>query len=259
MRLDIFLVENKYARSRARAKEAIDGGNVTVNGRVITKASFDVTEDCIITCEVKEKYVSRGGYKLEKAIEVFGIDLSGITAVDIGASTGGFTDCMLQNGAKKVYAIDSGHDQLDEKLQMDSRVISFEGSNIRDFDLSQLPEIEFICADVSFISLSLIFPIISGILNDGQAVCLIKPQFETENQKGALNKSGIVKDKKIHEKIIIKLRESAKSYGLYMEKITASPIKGGDGNREFLCLLKKGEGNLITDKEVKLLCENSEL
>ncbi len=258
MRLDHFLVENNLSRSRARAKEAIKSGHVIVNGKIITKASFEVENSDEVECNSEEKYVSRGGYKLEKAINEFSLDLSGVTAVDIGASTGGFSDCMLQNGVKEIFAIDSGHGQLAEKIKADFRVKSFEGCNIRDFDVEILPEIQFICVDVSFISLKYVFPKIAEILTFGQAVCLIKPQFETGNKKGALNKNGIVKDIKIHEQIIIELREDALKYGLYMESLTTSPIKGGDGNREYLCLLKAESTKLVTDKEVKSVCADLE-
>lgn len=253
MRLDIYLTQNGLSRSRARAKEAIENGLVTVNGMIITKASAEIKGDEEVLCESVEKYVSRGGYKLEKAICEFEIDLTGAIAVDIGASTGGFTDCMLQNGAERVYAIDSGHGQLVEKIKNDCRVINIEGCNIRNFDVKTIDKPNFVCVDVSFISLKYIFPKLSELISDGIAVCLIKPQFEAG--KSAVNKHGIVKDIKVHKEIICNLRDISLTYGLYMRKVIASPIRGGDGNKEYLCLFTKASGDLVSDKEVKEICE----
>ncbi|MCR5584464.1 MAG: TlyA family RNA methyltransferase [Lachnospiraceae bacterium] len=241
-RLDALLVKNGSAPSRERAKEMIKAGRVFVNGKVITKASFTVGETDDIKTEGEGlKYVSRGGLKLEKAITEFNICLEGLTCMDIGASTGGFTDCMLQNGAAKVLAVDVGTDQLVEKLKNDPRVISMEQTNIRyltPHDIGNIG-IDFISADVSFISLTKVLPVIFTLLKEGgESICLIKPQFEAGRQ--ALSKKGIIKDKAVRDKAVADVSRFAEDTGFKVLGITASPIEGGDGNVEFLIFLKKG-------------------
>ena len=239
-RLDILLVNKGLAKSREKAKAVIKDGMVYINDIRQTKPSSIISEDSeiIIKGEVC-KYVSRGGYKLEKALSEFGIDLTGLKCIDIGASTGGFTDCMLKNGADTVYAIDVGHDQLDETLLNDERVISMEGVNFRyvtadDFEF----KLDFAGCDVSFISLRHILPAAFSILSDdGKMVCLIKPQFEAGREH--LSKKGVVKDKKIHIKIIRELIDFAGEVGFNVLNLTYSPIKGPEGNTEYLLYLTK--------------------
>ena len=247
MRLDIYLTEQSLAKSRSKAQSAIAEGRVTVNGIKITKASFDVQGDEAIAIIDDNRFVSRAGDKLAHALEAFNIDVNGLIALDIGASTGGFTDCLLQNGAKKVYALDVGSGQLDEKLRSDDRVVVIENFNARyakreDF----IDEIDFICMDVSFISQTLIYPAISEILSSGKsAITLIKPQFEAG--KSQIGKGGIVKDKdgKIIKSILEKLDFSANAYNLKRVNFTDSPIQGGDGNFEYLAHFVKNDEGVI--------------
>ena len=239
MRLDVYLTENKLCKSRAAAQELISDGGVLVNGKPALKNSQDVTEADEITVNEEKlpKYVGRGGLKLERALERWGIDLSGAVCVDIGASTGGFTDCMLQNGAAKVFAVDVGRDQLDEKLRSDSRVVSLEQTDIRDFMLPETPA-DFIGTDVSFISLKLVLPHVYRLLKSGgTAVALIKPQFEAGREN--LNKNGIVRSESARQKCVKDIEEFATRCGFKHIGTEQSPIKGGDGNIEFLLAIKK--------------------
>ncbi len=241
MRLDVYLTENNLCKSRTAAQGLIKNGGVCVNGKPCTKASTDITaDDSVAVTGEQLRYVGRGGLKLEGAISHFGLDLNGAVCVDIGSSTGGFTDCMLQNGAAKVYAIDVGTDQLDDKLRFDKRVVVMEQTDIR---TALLPEqADFIGTDVSFISLTQVLPHIFRLLKqDGKAVVLIKPQFEAG--RAALNKKGIVKDEKIRRKVVEQLTEYAAICGFEVVGTTLSPIHGGDGNIEYLmCIVKKQEG-----------------
>lgn len=242
MRLDVYLAEKGLTKSRAAAAALIKARGVSVNGKIIEKSAFDVSEndDVKITGETL-KYVGRGGLKLEKALEIGEIDLRGKICLDIGASTGGFTDCMLQNGAESVFAVDVGTNQLDEKLRGDKRVISLENTDIRDY----FPDIQFdfIGTDVSFISLKLILPHIFRLLKTGgKAAVLIKPQFEAGNSsfgRKALSKSGVVTDEKIRLKIVAEVIEFAKNCGFAVICSQTSPIKGGSGNVEYLMILEK--------------------
>ena len=240
MRLDAFLVTNGLCRSRATAAEAVKAGQVTVNGKVTAKPSYEVPDGAaVMVAETKEKYVSRGGYKLEGALSAFSLDVTGFSCADIGASTGGFTDCLLQHGAASVLAIDAGSDQLVSSLRTDPRVTSLENTNIRSFTPEMPHFADFVCVDVSFISLKLVFPAIDLLLRAGGcAVCLIKPQFEAGREH--LNKNGIVRDKKIYETVISSVTDAAREHGLMTERVIESPIRGGDGNTEFLALMKKG-------------------
>lgn len=218
----------------------IKANAVYVNGKVIQKPSFEISETD--KAEIKGqtlKYVSRGGLKLEKAIECFKIDISGKVCADIGSSTGGFTDCLLQNGAEYVYAIDSGSDQLHDKLRNDERVCVMEHFNARNLskrDLSR--EIQIVTMDVSFISQTVLFPNVSSLLDDGGVfISLIKPQFEVG--KEYIGKGGIVKDEKQRAKCIENIKAKAEKYGLIFESAITSPITGGDGNTEYLALFLK--------------------
>lgn len=240
-RLDSTLVNRKLAPSRERAKELILAGQVLVNGRPAKKPSEQVfDEDNIeITGELLQ-YVSRGGLKLEKAIKAFDISVNGFVCCDIGASTGGFTDCLLQCGAAKVFSVDVGTAQLADKLRNDDRVVSIENLNARFLTLGDIQNtpVDFVCADTSFISLKLIIPPIFGILKDGgTAVLLIKPQFEAG--KKDVGKKGVVKDKKVHERVVKEIREFAEGNGFDTLGICESPIKGPEGNIEFLIYFKK--------------------
>ncbi len=241
MRIDIYLSENAYVKSRERAKSLIKAGQVKADGMIVTKPSYEVAEDVIIEITGEQlKYVGRGGLKLEKAVLCFGIDLKNKVCIDIGASTGGFTDCMLQNGALYVYAVDVGHDQLDEALVNDNRVCNMERTNIRDLSLDDfVPAPSFIATDVSFVSLKQILPKIKDLLpENGEAVVLIKPQFEAG--KSAIGKNGIVKDRKVHEKVLEDIVVFCFSQQLAVQKLVHSPISGGDGNIEYLAHIKHG-------------------
>lgn len=242
MRLDVYLSEKKLTKSRAAAAALIKAGAVSVNGKIVEKSAFEVGEndDVKIVGETL-KYVGRGGLKLEKALEIGKIDLSDKTCLDIGASTGGFTDCMLQNGAKTVYAVDVGTNQLDEKLRNDVRVISLENTDIRDFFLNS--EADFIGADVSFISLKLVLPHVFRLLkNGGKAAVLVKPQFEAGSSsvgRKALSKKGVVTDEKARLKIVAEVRDFAEQCGFTVLLTEKSPITGGSGNVEYLMILEK--------------------
>lgn len=227
-------------------------GVIFVDGQRIDKAGTPIDEAAEIT--IKEyicSYVSRGGLKLEKALELFEFSLKDAFCMDIGASTGGFTDCMLKNGAKKVYAVDVGYGQLDWKLRNDSRVINMEKVNIRYLDTSLILEkLNFISVDVSFISLKLIFPVAASLLSeDGSMVCLIKPQFEAG--KDQVGKKGIVRESSIHEEVICKVIMYAEGHGLYPKNLTYSPVTGAKGNIEYLIHLDKNFNNMLSDNMIK--------
>lgn len=243
-RLDVILVNNGLASSRDNAKRTIMAGLVIVDGIVETKSGqkFDVDSEFKVKDKLL-KYVSRGGLKLEKAIQSFNIKLNGCYAVDMGASTGGFTDCMLMNGALKVYALDVGYGQLDYKLRVDPRVINMEKTNIRYLDTTLIEEpIDFISIDVSFISLRHMFPVASKILKDtGAVMCLIKPQFEAGREQ--VGKKGIVRDSKVHVEVIGNVIGYASDNGLYPHGLDYSPVKGTKGNIEYLLYLKKTESS----------------
>lgn len=241
MRLDKYLAEQGLADSRTRAARMIEAGVVTVSGRVQTKPAWEVPDGALV--EVVGEllpYVSRGGLKLKGALDAFGISPKGLTCADIGASTGGFTDCLLQEGAVKVYAIDSGRDQLHEKLRADSRVVSMESFNARGLTPAHIGEpVDFAVTDVSFISQTLLHGAIASILKDGGGfVSLIKPQFEVGREN--LGKGGIVKNPKIRREAARRVLASAIAAGLSPIAVIASPIKGGDGNVEYLAHFIKG-------------------
>lgn len=240
-RLDVLLTKNGLASSREKAKALIMAGIVYVNGQKEDKAGSTFEEEGI-KIEVRGNtlpYVSRGGLKIEKAIRVFDINLAGLACMDIGASTGGFTDCMLQNGARKVYSIDVGHGQLDWKLRNDERVICMEKTNFRYMQPGDIPEaVDFASCDVSFISLSKIFkPAYDLLKDDGRMVALIKPQFEAGREE--VGKKGVVRDSKVHEKVIENVLEYASEAGFGVLDLEGSPIRGPEGNIEYLIYLSK--------------------
>lgn len=244
VRLDVLLVNRFLAESREKAKAIIMSGNVFVGGQREDKAGTTFDEN--VNIEVRGstlKYVSRGGLKLEKAIEKFLINLNGKTCMDIGASTGGFTDCMLQNGAVKVYSVDVGHGQLDWKLRQDDRVIVMEKTNARYLEEKDIDEkIEFASADVSFISLTKIIPAVKKLLDEkGEMVCLIKPQFEAGRDK--VGKKGVVKDKSVHREVVLNIMDFVLKEGFDILNLDFSPIKGPEGNIEYLIHIKKNNEN----------------
>ncbi len=238
-RLDQLLVENNLTESREKAKRIIMAGQVQVDNKLIDKPGSKIEIDSKIKIiGDKLKYVGRGGLKLEKAVEVFSLNLQNRVVIDIGASTGGFTDCALQNGAKKVYAVDVGYGQLDWKLRQDERVICIERKNARYITQKDINNdiIDFASIDVSFISLQKIFPAVSRLLKSkGEIVALVKPQFEAgRNQVG---KKGIISDRSIHKEVINNVIGYAEDLNLYPRGMSYSPIKGGTGNIEFLIYL----------------------
>ncbi len=236
-RLDVYLVEAGLAGGRDAAKRLIAEGSIYVDGRPAQKAGQDVDGSAVELRGELPRYVSRGGLKLEKAINAFGIDLTGKVAADLGASTGGFTDCMLQNGAARVYAVDVGHGQLSPKLAADSRVINMEGTDARNLILPE--KADFVSADVAFISLRLILPSIKNILaGGGQLAALIKPQFEAG--RGCLNKKGVVKDPAVHARVIEEIVDFTAAMGFFVKGLERSPIKGPEGNAEFLMYAQNG-------------------
>ncbi|MGP1429358.1 MAG: TlyA family RNA methyltransferase [Fusobacterium sp.] len=251
MRLDEYLCENEYFEDLEVAKKQIMAGNVIINEQKIDKPGIMISLDKIKTVRIKEKntpYVSRGGLKLKKAIDVFDLDFKDKVILDIGASTGGFTDCSLQNGARLVYAVDVGTNQLDWKLRNHNQVVSIENKHINDLEKNEIKdEIDIIVMDISFISIKKVLHKIKEFLSENSyAVFLIKPQFEAE--KEYIDK-GIVKNIEIHKKIIIDVVEDAKSYDLFLENLTVSPIKGTKGNTEYLAKFSKK--NIFSDKEIE--------
>ncbi|MDD6183218.1 MAG: TlyA family RNA methyltransferase [Lachnospiraceae bacterium] len=240
-RLDVLLVKKGLAPSREKAKTMIMEGNVFVNNQREDKAGTNIPEDAVI--EIKGntlKYVSRGGLKLEKAMTHFGISLEDKICMDIGASTGGFTDCMLQNGAKKVYAVDVGYGQFAWKLRTDERVVCMEKTNIRYVTPEDIADVlDFASVDVSFISLAKVLPAAKELLRDeGEMVCLIKPQFEAGREK--VGKKGVVRDPAVHREVIEKVITDASELGFSILHLEYSPIKGPEGNIEYLVHICKG-------------------
>ena len=261
VRLDVAVFEKGYAETREKAKALIMAGSVYVNGQKALKGGATVTGDDLI--EVRgavNPYVSRGGLKLEKAMKCFGIVLDGCKCMDIGASTGGFTDCMLQNGAVKVYSIDVGYGQLAWKLRTDERVVNLERTNFRYVTAEQVPDvIDFASVDVSFISLKLILPVMKELLReDGKAVCLIKPQFEAGREN--VGKKGVVRDKNVHISVVSDILSFAYETGFEVLGVDYSPIKGPEGNIEYLMYICKSNNPVITwDGNVIELVESSHL
>ena len=248
-RLDVLLVQQGLANSRELAKAYIMAGNVYVDGQKEDKAGTKVAVTAKLEVKGNQmKYVSRGGYKLEKAMDVFGIRLDGKICLDIGASTGGFTDCMLQNGASKVYAIAVGYGQFAWKLRNDERVVCLEKTNVRYVTHEQVPdEGDFASIDVSFISLTKVLPAVLGVLGEkGQLVCLIKPQFEAGREK--VGKKGVVRDSSVHREVIEMIVEYVRTQSLGILGLDFSPIKGPEGNIEYLIYLDKSRSGMHEDE-----------
>ena len=256
-RLDILVYEKGFTDSREKAKAVIMAGQVYVDNQKADKCGSTYDENAEI--EVRgntQKYVSRGGLKLEKAINNFDFDLKDKITMDIGASTGGFTDCMLQNGAKKVYSIDVGYGQLAWKLRNGERVVNLERTNMRKVTREQVPdEIDFFSVDVSFISLKLILPVARELMaENAQAVCLIKPQFEAGREK--VGKKGVVREKSTHIEVIEKVLDFTKEIGFSVKGLDFSPIKGPEGNIEYLMYVKKSTA-LSEEFDIAALVEQS--
>ncbi|MBQ9080786.1 MAG: TlyA family RNA methyltransferase [Clostridia bacterium] len=252
MRADVFLVSHAHARSREAAKRLIEAGRVSIDGVKVAKAAADVDENTAHEVSVIEtdEFVSRGGYKLEAALDAFGISVAGMRAVDIGASTGGFTDCLLRRGASAVYAADSGHDQLDAALREDARVVNIEGFNARRLCEGERGGIEagldIAVMDVSFISQTYILPGIPNVLREGGVlISLIKPQFEAG--RGAVGKGGIVKHKQDRLAAVRRVMDCAAASGFGYIGLITSPITGGDGNVEYLLAARCGGGTDFPD------------
>ena len=246
-RLDIAVVANELTTSRQRAKQLIQNGQISVNGIICQKPAFLVGENDQITLIGEDlPFVGRGGLKLEHALLQANIDLSGLVCMDIGASTGGFTDCMLRHGAAKVYAIDVGHDQLAQVLRDDARVISWEGTDIRNITPDQIKEpIGFFSIDVSFISLQFVLPSVTAFLQpDGMAVVLIKPQFEAGREH--IGKHGLVLSEKVHIRVLMEQIQLFTVHDLSLRLLMPSPILGGSGNIEYLAVLHKSQSISVT-------------
>ncbi len=261
-RLDVELVNRGLVESREKAKALIMAGCVYIDGQKAYKAGDKVKEgEAIEVRGTPIPFVSRGGLKLDKSIKSFGIDLNGLVCADIGASTGGFTDCMLQNGASKVYSIDVGYGQLAWKLRNDPRVVNMERTNVRYLDVSLVQNIKFISIDVSFISLKLVLPVAYEILdNGGHLVALIKPQFEAGREE--VGKKGVVRDINIHKKVIKNAVNTAFNIGFTVLDIDYSPIKGPEGNIEYLMYLKKNNDDsvhetCVSDEKIDEVALNS--
>ncbi|MBQ1876496.1 MAG: TlyA family RNA methyltransferase [Selenomonas sp.] len=252
-RLDVLLVEQGLAGSRERAKRMIMAGEVLVDNQKIDKAGATVKEEAQIRLLGHDlPYVSRGGLKLAKAMDVFGVTMTGKVAADIGASTGGFTDCMLQNGAVKVFAIDVGYGQLAWKLRTDERVVNMERTNIRNVTPDDIGEpLDFASIDVAFISLTKVLPVAYTLLkDDGEIVALIKPQFEAGRDK--VGKKGVVRDPKVHEEVIRRVVAFAREQGFVTMDLTFSPVKGPEGNIEYLVRLSKDQAaeDKVTEEKI---------
>jgi len=258
-RLDVYLQENNLASSRSAAQALIMAGDVYIDNQKAMKAGEMVKGTERI--EVRGgglQYVSRGGLKLEKAMKVFPISLKDKVCVDIGASTGGFTDCMLQNGASKIFAVDVGYGQLAWKLRQDERVVNLERTNIRYVTENEIPDApNFFSVDVSFISLKIVLPVIYGLLrNDGSGVCLIKPQFEAGREK--VGKKGVVRDKNVHIEVIENVLEFTRKIGFSVCGLDFSPVRGPEGNIEYLMYVKKC-GEETESFDIPALVEKSHL
>lgn len=248
-RLDVYLSENGYAASRSAAQAVIMAGDVYIDGQKADKPGMQISGSEKIEVRSAPLYVSRGGLKLAKAMKVFPIDLKGKICMDIGASTGGFTDCMLQSGAIRVYSVDVGYGQLAWKLRQDDRVINMERTNIRYVTREQVPEeLGFFSVDVSFISLKLVLPVAFSLCSDGaQGVCLIKPQFEAG--RGKVGKKGVVRDINTHKEVVENVIAFTREIGFSVIGLDFSPIKGPEGNIEYLMHIQKG-GNLPEGGEI---------
>jgi 23S rRNA (cytidine1920-2'-O)/16S rRNA (cytidine1409-2'-O)-methyltransferase len=258
MRLDVYLVENGFCESRSRASRLIGEGKILLDGRVASKAGQEVSdgEHAVEITEV-DRFVGRGGLKLEGALDRFGIDVSEKKCIDVGASTGGFTDCLLQRGAFHVCAVDSGRGQLHPRLLEDIRVTSVEGFNARELTPDEFGYFDIAVMDVSFISQTLLHAPVFSVLKDGALyISLIKPQFEAG--KSALGKGGIVKKASDREKAVSRVLDSAVLCGFEVVGVICSPIEGGDGNREYLAVFKKTDATVSVPQNINLkqLCKD---
>ncbi|MGB9885887.1 MAG: TlyA family RNA methyltransferase [Moorellales bacterium] len=258
-RLDVLLVQRGLCASREQARARILAGQVTVDGRLVDKPGTRVEESARIRLEGEpQRYVSRGGLKLERALAVFGVDLSGRVVLDVGASTGGFTDCALQHGAAKVYAVDVGYGQLAWKLRQDPRVVVLERTNIRYLDRSRLGEaVDLATIDVSFISLLKVLPAVSRLLRpQGQVLALVKPQFEAGRDK--VGKRGVVREAAVHRQVLERVVLGAQEHGFFARGVTYSPLKGPEGNIEFWLWmgLEQGPGSgMVPDQLERVVAE----
>ncbi len=255
-RLDVYIVENGLAESRQKAQGLIMEGVVYINNQKADKVGDMVKETDVVEVRGSAlKYVSRGGLKLEKAMSEYSLDLTGLVCMDVGASTGGFTDCMLQNGAKKVYCVDVGYGQLAWKLRQDERVVNMERTNIRYVTNDDVDELlDFASIDVAFISLKLVLPVVYNLLkDDGRVVALIKPQFEAGREK--VGKKGVVRDKNVHIEVIENVLSFTREIGFNVLGVTFSPIKGPEGNIEYLMYISKQ--GVDTDIPVETIVESS--
>ncbi len=259
LRLDSEIFARGLAESREKAKAYIMSGIVFVNNQKADKPGMSVkATDVIEVRGATLKYVSRGGLKLEKAVDAFGLCLTNKICADIGASTGGFTDCMLQNGAVKVYAIDVGYGQLDWKLRTDSRVVNLERTNFRYVTAEQIPDpLDFASVDVSFISLTKILPVMHTLLKEGaEAVCLIKPQFEAGREK--VGKKGVVRDPAVHKEVLENMISFIPTVGFSVLNLSYSPIRGPEGNIEYLVhIIKDGDGTVADSVDITRTVQNS--
>jgi 23S rRNA (cytidine1920-2'-O)/16S rRNA (cytidine1409-2'-O)-methyltransferase len=258
-RLDVLLVEKGLSESREKAKALIMAGSVYVNGQKCEKAGTSIDETAEIRIAEELRYVSRGGLKLEKTIKKYGLSLNGCICADIGASTGGFTDCMLQHGSSKVYAVDVGYGQLAWSLRNDPRVVCLERTNARYLSEETIPDaLDFFSMDVSFISVKLILPAVFALLHDGgEGVILIKPQFEAGKSK--VGKNGVIRDKTVHLEVVSDIIHSLIDMGFGILALDFSPIKGPKGNIEFLAYVKKGSESNYFDIQTVVESAHSSL
>ena len=238
-RIDVILFEKGFYSSREKSKQAVEMGRVTVNGKIVLKPSFECEEESEISA-LPFEFVSRGGFKLQSAIENFAIDLKDKVVLDIGASTGGFSDVCLQAGAKKIYAVDTGEGQLDEKIKNDAKVVNLEKTNYLQLPKEKISDTQVVVIDVSFVSLTKLIPKLANDFDMIEVIALIKPQFECGLEYARKHK-GIVKDSKMHEKIIKNISDSFDKFGFVKNGLIPSPIKVGDGNVEFLIYLSKNK------------------
>lgn len=250
VRIDVLMVEKGLAESREKAKSILMSGNVYIGEVKYDKPGTAVPVNAEITVRQHDPYVSRGGHKLEKAIACFSLNLNEKICMDVGASTGGFTDCMLQNGAAKVYAVDVGYGQLAWKLRTDNRVVNLERTNIRYLDPALITDkLDFVSIDVAFISLKLVLPVLKELLEDGkEIVALIKPQFEAGREK--VGKKGVVRDVAVHKEVCHRIADFALETGFSVTGFDFSPIKGPEGNIEYLIHLVKGNAEIMYDLSV---------
>lgn len=258
-RLDVAMAAQGLAESRQKAQAIIMSGLVFVDGKRVDKCGAQIADTAVIEVRGKTlRYVSRGGLKLEKAMQCFPLTLQDAVAMDCGASTGGFTDCMLQNGAKKVYAVDVGYGQLDWKIRSDPRVVCLERTNARYLTREQIPDpLDFVSVDVSFISLGLILPALRPLMKEsGQLVCLVKPQFEAGKDK--VGKKGVVRDPAVHLEVVERFYSQAEQFDFSVQGMTFSPIRGPEGNIEYLGWLSVGAGHSVSIDFQALVAQSHE-